>query len=65
MLTNILSRKLVEIEQAIGVEVPWKIHMMVMDAQDCMLQMQRELARSRRPQHSNQCVSEAFRTTGA
>jgi hypothetical protein len=65
MLTNILSRKLFEIERAIGVEAPWKIHVMVMDAQDCLFQMQRELVGSRRPQYSHQAVSEAFRTAGA
>jgi len=66
MITDILSRKLFEIERAIGVEAPWKIRMMVIDAQDCMLQIQRELVgRSRQPHHSHQSVSEAFRTAGA
>jgi hypothetical protein len=66
MTTNILSRKLFEIERAIGVEAPRKIRMMVIDAQDCMLQMQRELVgSSRRPHHSHQGVSEAFHTAGA
>jgi len=66
MSTDALLGKLFEIERAIGIEEPSKIRTMVIDAQDSLFQMQRELLRSsRQPRHSHQCASQAFRTVGA
>jgi hypothetical protein len=66
MITDVLFRKLFEIERAIGVEDSSTIRMMVIDAQDRVLQMEWDLKRSLRlPHTSHQGGSKAFHTAGA
>jgi hypothetical protein len=42
-MINILLQKLIEIEQSIGVETNMTLRKQVLDAQDCLLQMQKEI----------------------
>ncbi len=65
MVTDVVFRKLFEIERAIGIRDSSTIRMMVIDAQDRVLQMEWDLKRSlHRPQTSQQSGSKAFLTAG-
>jgi hypothetical protein len=48
MNTNILLDKLIEIERSIGVETNTTLRKQVLDAQDCVLEMQREMVENLR-----------------
>ena len=48
MDTNILLQKLIEIEKSIGVETNTTLRKQVLDAQDCVLQIQKETAENLR-----------------
>jgi hypothetical protein len=48
MDTPTLMTKLIEIEHAIGIEESFKVHKMVLEAQECLLQMDRESCGPRR-----------------
>jgi hypothetical protein len=42
----VLLEKLINIERSIGVDGPTLLHMKVIDAQECLLEMQKEMAES-------------------
>lgn len=53
MNTAVLMQKLLEIERMIGIEAPSEIRERVLDAQECLLQLQRRSLETRRRNESS------------
>jgi hypothetical protein len=59
VITNLLLEKLIQLERSIGVETETTLRRQVIDAQDCVLAMQKEIAENFRKE-SRRVVFEPY-----